>query len=272
MRTFAIVVLAVTTLLGACERRQEPSANGTDAAATQSGQSTPPGKSIGSSSPERLGGEAAAVAESSSTAKPPSSSTGAATPVSPTASAASVDSSAESGREVTLPAGARLPLVLDTPVASDTSRVEQAVHAHLARPVVVKGVTVLPTGSVVSGVVTSAVRSGKVKGRAHVAVKFDSVSRRGDSERYRMSATSLSQTAPPTKKNDTLKVVAPAAGGAIIGRIAGGRKGALIGTAAGAGAGGAVVMSTRGEEVRLGKGAAVTIRLSAPLTIRVPRG
>src|SRR5262245_46695050 len=38
-------------------------------------------------------------------------------------------------REVTLPAGTQLPLVLDTPVASDTSQVEQAVHAHLARPV-----------------------------------------------------------------------------------------------------------------------------------------
>jgi hypothetical protein len=35
------------------------------------------------------------------------------------------------------------------------------------------------------------------------------------------------------------------------------RKGALIGTGVGAGAGGAVVMSTRGKEVRFGKGTLV---------------
>src|SRR2546425_13034983 len=38
-------------------------------------------------------------------------------------------------REVTIPAGTQLPIVLDTSVGSDTSRVEQAVAAHLARAV-----------------------------------------------------------------------------------------------------------------------------------------
>jgi hypothetical protein len=174
-------------------------------------------------------------------------------------------------REVTLPAGTELPLVLDTPVASDTSRIEQLVRAHLARPVAVSGVTILPTGSPVSGVVTSAVRSGKVKGRAHVAVRFDTVTRRGDAEHYGMTTSALARTAPATKKQDALKVAAPAAGGAVIGGLFGGKKGALIGTGVGAGAGGAVVMSTRGKEVRLGKGALVTVRLERPLTIKVPR-
>jgi len=174
-------------------------------------------------------------------------------------------------REVTLPAGTELPLVLDSAVASDSSRVEQVVRAHLARPVGVRGMTILPTGSPVSGVVTSAVRSGKVQGRAHLAVRFDTVTRRGDAEHYAMTTSALARTAPATKKQDTLKVAAPAAGGAVIGGLFGGRKGALIGTGVGAGAGGAVVMSTRGKEVRLGKGALVTVRLERPLTIRVPR-
>jgi hypothetical protein len=173
-------------------------------------------------------------------------------------------------REVTLPVGTQLPLVLDTAVASDTSRAEEAVRAHLARPVVIDGVAILPTGSDVSGVVTSAVRSGRVKGRAHIAVRFESLTRRGESERYRIATSALARTAPATKKADTVRVLAPAAGGALIGRIAGGRKGALVGTAVGAGAGSAVVMSTRGKEVRLGKGALVTVRLSKPLTVRVP--
>jgi hypothetical protein len=238
MKSFAIVVLGLSCLSTACNRQTSPAAAKENALVAPAGAASTDVVTDGRTAP---------------------------------ISAAS-RSGGDEMREVTLPAGTQLPLVLDSAVTSDSSRVEQAVHAHIARPVVASGVTVLPTGSPVGGVVTSAVRSGKVKGRAHVAVRFDSVTRLGDSERYPMSTSALARTAPATKKQDTLKVVAPAAGGAVIGRIVGGRKGALIGTGVGAGAGGAVVMSTRGKEVRLGKGSLVTVRLSEPLTVRVPRG
>lgn len=172
-------------------------------------------------------------------------------------------------REVTIPAGTSLPLVLDTGVGSDISRVEQPVHAHLSRAIVVHGETVLAQGSPVSGVVTAARRSGKVKGRAHVAVRFDTVTPRGVDERYRIRTTAVGRTAPATKKKDALEIGAPAAGGAIIGAIVGGKKGAAIGSAAGGGAGTAVVLSTRGKEVRMGKGAVLTVRLAEPLTVKV---
>jgi hypothetical protein len=237
MQTIAIVVLALSCTLAGCNR--EPQA----AAFTGAGN-TETAPAIVNSAPS----PSATVVRSDA------------------------DRTAESNlREVTLPAGTVLPLVLDTPVASDTSRTEQLVRAHLARPVAVSGLTILPTGSPVSGVVTSAVRSGKVKGRAHLAVRFNTVTRRGDAEHYGMTTSALARTAPATKKQDTIKVAAPAAGGAVIGGLFGGKKGALIGTGVGAGAGGAVVMSTRGKEVRLGKGALVTVRLEKPLTIRVPR-
>src|SRR5262245_56956342 len=70
------------------------------------------------------------------------------------AAPAAAAESAPAFREVTIPAGTRLPIVLDTSVGSDTSRVEQAVHAHLSQPIVVHGQTILPSGSRVSGVVT----------------------------------------------------------------------------------------------------------------------
>ena len=77
-------------------------------------------------------------------------------------------------REVTIPAGTTLPVVLDTSVGSDTSRVEQPVQrASRARDRRRRRRRCSPQGSRVSGVVTDATRSGKVKGRAHVAVRFD---------------------------------------------------------------------------------------------------
>ena len=172
-------------------------------------------------------------------------------------------------REVTIPAGTRLSIVLDTGVGSDTSRVEEAVHAHLARAVNIRGLAVLGEGTRISGVVTDATRSAKVKGRAHVAVRFDTLTPSGDDERYRIQTVPVGRVAAGTKKKDALEIAGPAGGGALIGALLGGKKGALIGTAVGAGAGTAVVLSTRGQEVHLPKGAALTLKLSAPLTIRV---
>jgi len=173
-------------------------------------------------------------------------------------------------REVTIPAGTTLPVVLDTGVGSDISRIEAPVRAHLARPIVIGGQTVLADGSQLSGVVTDATRSGRVKGRAHVAVRFTTLTPRGDDERYRISTAAVGRTAPATKKKDAMKIGVPAAGGAIIGGLVDGKKGAAIGAAAGGGAGTAVVLSTRGREVRLGRGALVGVTLLAPITVRVP--
>lgn len=207
-------------------------------------------------------------------AAPASNDTAAASPTTPAAAAgktAQAESSrpAPAVREVTIPAGTNLPIVLDSSIGSDTSRVEEPVHAHLARDVVVNGQTALAEGSRVSGVVTSAMRSGKVKGRAHVAVRFDSLTPKGADDRYRIATTPVARTAASTKKKDALEIGAPALGGALIGAIVGGKKGALVGTAAGGGAGTAVVLSTRGKEVRLPSGARLTLRLTEPVSVKV---
>jgi hypothetical protein len=170
---------------------------------------------------------------------------------------------------VTLPAGTRLPIRLDTAVGSDISRAEQPVHAHLSSAVMVRGQQVLAPGSRVNGIVTRAIRSGKVKGRARLSLRFDTLVPRGDDERYAIRTAAVGRIAPATTRRDALEIGGGAAGGALIGGLVGGGKGALIGSAAGGGAGTAVVLSTRGKEVRLAKGAALTLRLSEPVTIKV---
>src|SRR5262249_16481273 len=154
---------------------------------------------------------------------------------------------APSYREVTIPAGTVLPIVLESAVGSDISQVEERVHAHLAETIKVDGNAALAEGSSVSGVVTAATRSGKVKGRAHVAVRFESGVGGGEWEHYDIRTSAVDRTAAATKKDDAVKIGAPAAGGAIIGGILGGKKGAAIGTAVGGGAGTAVVLETRGK-------------------------
>jgi len=185
------------------------------------------------------------------------------------ATAGAVDGPPHSrAKEITIPAGTSLPVVLDTAVSSATSRVEMPVQAHLSGPVVVGGQPVLAEGSRISGIVTDATRSAKVKGRAHVALQFESLTPRGSDERYAIETTAVGRTAPGTKKKDAVTIGAPAVGGAIVGGLLGGTKGAVIGGAAGGGAGTAVVLSTRGKEVTLAKGTRLTLRLVKPVTIR----
>jgi uncharacterized protein YcfJ len=108
-----------------------------------------------------------------------------------------------------------------------------------------------------------------VKGRGRVAVRFTRITPAGHEAHYNMQTRSWVAVAPTTKKKDALTIGAPAAGGAIVGGIVGGKKGAGIGALAGGGAGTAVVLSTRGKDVRIGRGTTLAVRLTAPLTITV---
>jgi hypothetical protein len=175
-------------------------------------------------------------------------------------------------RETVIPAGTTLRVVLENSVGSDISRVEDTVRGHLARAVVVDGRTIVPAGSAVTGSVTQAVRSAKVKGRARLGVRFHTLAVNGEAnsgdERYRIQTATWSRVAPGTKKMDAAKIAVPATGGAIIGALVDGKKGAGIGALVGGGGGTAVVLTTRGKEVRLGRGAVLLIRLTSPVTVR----
>jgi hypothetical protein len=171
--------------------------------------------------------------------------------------------------QVTLPAGTVLRLRLNRGFGSDISRVEDPVSATLSSPVMLDGRTVLGEGSLASGYVSEATRHGKVKGRGRVAVRFTRITPAGNDAHYNMQTRSWVAVAPATKKKDALTIGAPAAGGAVVGGILGGKKGAGIGALAGGGAGTAVVLTTRGKDVRIGRGTTLAVRLTAPLTLSV---
>jgi hypothetical protein len=216
---------------------------------------------------------ASSAPRSSSAATPAASATAtpAVVPVSGNSAAAPAIESraaAPAYREVTLPAGTVLPVDLETSVGSDISRVEQPVHGRLRRAIIEHGVEVLPAGAAISGHVTAAERPGKVKGRGYVAFRFTQLDTPGAGT-SRISTALISRTAPATKKQDAMKVGAPAAAGAAIGAIVGGGDGAAKGAVIGGAAGTGYVLSTRGKDVRLGKGADLAVKLTAPLTVRI---
>lgn len=183
--------------------------------------------------------------------------------------AATVRGAADAYRDVTIPSGTFLRLTLNTPVASDTSAVEDAVAAELTNTVMVGSRAALPSGALVAGVVRAVDPSGRVKGRARLTLDFTSVTSGG--RRYAMSAEHFSRQASATKSEDAAKIGIGAGAGAVIGGLFGGKKGAAEGAAVGGGAGTGLVLATRGDEVRFPSGTDVSIQLSAPLTVHVSR-
>lgn len=197
------------------------------------------------------------------TATPPASSVASA----PAAPAVPPPPPAPVFREITIPSGTRLSIALRSGVASATSQVEDRVDGSLTRAVLIDGDEVLPAGAAIRGAVTEALRAGRVKGRARLAVRFTSLTI--DDEELRVTTAPIVREAEGTKKEDAAKIGIGAGAGAIIGAIAGGKKGAATGGAIGAGAGTGVVLGTRGDEVAIASGATVTTTLSAPLVVRV---
>ena len=175
-------------------------------------------------------------------------------------------------REVTIPSGTVLAVELQNAVSSDGSKVEDRVRASLRRAVTVEGKEALPAGTAVTGHVTGAERAARVKGRAFVSFRFTSIDPPGDAAQLAIRSEVITRLAPATKKQDAAKIGGGAVGGAIIGGILGGGDGAAKGAAIGGAAGTGVVLSTRGKEVRLGPGADLTVRLTAPVILRIREG
>lgn len=154
--------------------------------------------------------------------------------------------------------------VLST-LASNSSKVEDTVRGSLSRPVVVDGATALPSGTQVTGSVTEANESGRVKGRASLAFRFDRLELNGES--MRIQTGSIRREAAADRKGDLTKGGIGAGVGAIVGGVIGGGKGAAVGAAAG---GSGAVLATKGKEVEIPSGTVVTVRLQEPLTVTIP--
>jgi hypothetical protein len=173
----------------------------------------------------------------------------------------------DAANPISIPSGTTLRVRLESTLASDRSSPRDLVRGQLVEPIVVDGRTVVPRGSTVSGIVTDATPSGRVKGRARISLRLTELTSARNGEEYAISTRTWTKVAPSTKKKDAATIAVPAAGGAVIGAIAGGRKGAAVGAAVGGGAGTGVVLATSGDEVRLGEGHVIHVRLNAPVVV-----
>ena len=169
--------------------------------------------------------------------------------------------------EVTVPAGSVLELELLTALDTSVNRVGDEIQARTISPLYVKGKPVLAQGSYVEGRVTAVQASGKVKGKASIGFTFDRLSTHTGVKEIR--TTFVEKEAASRKKKDATIIGGAAGAGALIGGILGGKKGAAIGAGIGGAGGTGVVLTTKGEEIRIPVGSEINVRLDEELVLQL---
>ncbi len=169
--------------------------------------------------------------------------------------------------QLAIPAGTALAVELGRALSTETAAAGDAVTATVTQAVRVNGREAVPAGAVLAGTVASADRAGRVKGVARLVLSFTSVTVAGT--RHTIAAEPVVREGEETKGEDAKKVGIGAGAGAVVGAILGGKGGAAKGAAVGAAGGTGVVLATRGRELDLAKGTALTVTLAAPVTVKV---
>src|SRR2546426_8877442 len=184
------------------------------------------------------------------------------------ASAPAKASSEPAPPRLVVPANTTIPLELRNTISSRTAYVGQAIYCETIYPITVGNRIVIPVGSYVKGAVTQVVRPGRVKGRAQIGLRFESITLpNGTTHRLRATLSGFagngkegfrrdeSKVEGESSKGQDAAVIASSAGeGTVLGAISHGGKGAGIGGAAG-GVGALVwVLATRGKDIVLPSG------------------
>jgi hypothetical protein len=190
-----------------------------------------------------------------------------------------------SSSRVVIPVNTTIPLELKNSLTSRTAYVGQAVYCETVYPITLGNRIVIPVGSYVRGAVTQVIRPGRVKGRAQIGLRFDSLTLpEGTTRTLRATLSSFAGNGnqgfsrkeskiegESSKGADAGKVAQATVTGAEIGTIAGVGshsvgKGLGIGSAAGAAGGLIWVLATRGKEIVLLPGTSLELQLTAPLS------
>lgn len=196
--------------------------------------------------------------------------------INPAAEAAKVDQNAappepdKQWEQVMVPSESVLGLQLESSVDSEVARVEDRVDARVTRDVRVGRFVAIPAGTHAIGSVVLVDRGGKVKGRARLGLRFDTLIL-PDTTRLTINTETIYREGESPAGQSSAKIGGATIGGAILGAILGGGKGAAIGSGLGAAGGTAAAMNGDRLPVVLPAGTPLSVRTQAPINMTVEK-
>jgi hypothetical protein len=162
-----------------------------------------------------------------------------------------------------VPVGTEFDVRLQTLLSSKTAQVEDRFEATTMVDLLdERGRVLVPSGSVMRGVVSSVNKATRTDRKGSLTVAFDQVTINGRAHPMRATVTQALES--EGIKGEAGKIGIGAGAGAILGAILGGAKGALAGILIG---GGGTIAATEGKDVELPVGTMLRVRLDSPLTL-----
>ncbi|HUI56773.1 MAG TPA: hypothetical protein VLY04_17480 [Bryobacteraceae bacterium] len=170
-----------------------------------------------------------------------------------------------------IPQGSHVLLRLVNSVSTRTAREGDFVYMRTAAPLAANGEIIVPEGTYVTGVVSHTKRSGRVSGKAELAIRIEtltlpsgkviklsprlaSVDSEGTEQKVDAQENTIKQGGSKGKDAEQVAILS-GTGAGLGGMVDHSWTGAGIGAGAGAGVGLATVLLTRGREVDLRQGA-----------------
>lgn len=173
-------------------------------------------------------------------------------------------------QEVVVAADSVIGLRTEGLITSDRARVEDRVEARVVRDVRVNGLVAIPAGTRALGTVVVVERGGKVRERARLGIRFDTLVM-ADGTHMAIATEPIFRLGESPANGSRAKIGGGAVAGAILGAIIAGGKGAAIGATTGAGAGTAAVMAGERSAAIFPPGAEVTARVLAPVAVSIEK-
>ncbi len=173
-------------------------------------------------------------------------------------------------QDVVVPTESVLGLQLESSISSAFARIEDRVDARVTRDVRVGRRVAIPAGTRAIGSVVTVDRGGRVKERAKLGIRFNTLIL-PDASRVNITTDMVYREGRSPADQSSAKIGGAAIGGAIIGAIIGGGKGAAIGGGIGAAGGTAAAMNGARLPVVLQAGTTLSVRTQAPITLTIER-
>jgi hypothetical protein len=143
------------------------------------------------------------------------------------------------------PNGTHVTVRVGNSLNSGTAHKGEMWEGTLTRDVVVHGKIVARAGTPAKGKVTYVKPSGRLSAPGEISIRLTSING------HTVYSSRISKKGESHTKSNTAKIGGGAAGGAVIGALAGGGKGAAIGAGAGAAAGTGVAAATGKKEAHI---------------------